>query len=281
MKKSILLVLILSICILFAGCGQQDISDDGGRINPFDFAKVNYYGAAPYITATVENNSDDDVLSKIDFGVKMDKGYLDIGDEFKVFVYIDDEASELMKDKYTLSLTEKTFIVKDVNRYIGNIDDLTDEDLIKFDNVVKDKLKKYLTDMDDEFAVLSFVDNENQKVIFNKSYFDLNEIELNKCYYYELIENSKDVTNYVIEMNKNADCNGIIQEYKLSNIKDMAGNIYDVYLTFRLSNIFETPDGEITYDENLNDKGFEISLKEKNVEDNYFNKKLYNYQLIK
>ncbi|MCR5800682.1 MAG: hypothetical protein K6G69_11455 [Lachnospiraceae bacterium] len=93
----------------------------------FNGVEVAFEGIAPLVTATVR--SDNDYSDFVTYEIVDPKDYYDIGDTVKVrAVYSDEDMQERNYLAQTGSdLCIKDFTVEDVDRYITNVDDITDE----------------------------------------------------------------------------------------------------------------------------------------------------------
>ena len=132
--------------------------------------EVSLEGTAPLITATMENNTFDDVLQTVVFEVVDPKEYYDDGEVVRVQAVVDEQA--FSANAYEIASGTKLvkeFPVSSADRYITNVDDVPDELL---DEMKTYGLSLFGTEPGDanEFGLRIFMDAGIMYTTDNKQY---------------------------------------------------------------------------------------------------------------
>ncbi|HUM82476.1 MAG TPA: hypothetical protein PLN48_01725 [Lachnospiraceae bacterium] len=131
----------------------------------FRDVSISYIDASPAASIQIENRSEDPFISEMMFHAEPSAG-LSIGDEVEITALAD--SKEAARQGVALPETmKKTIIVKDIERYIERMDELTEEALLVLEHRAEEMMEyseKQDMAANSEAARRSFSENELQKM---------------------------------------------------------------------------------------------------------------------
>lgn len=269
MKKGISLLLALVMVFSLASCGKnykyvtytpenefETATDEDGSIvssdfdgspnavliDPFDGLKVSFDGISPYCTIAINNlKCSEAVQNNVQYSVSPDElttaGKFAIGDKVTVYASIIENKSSYSDStepdkKYKLSVTEKTFTVENVPKYITEL--TADMDLTQLKSELADKLSAVTAWKEKE----SINGDDGRNWNYYQSHSDL---KLNSCYMSSLKANN--FRRFKDEYNFNT-FNRVDALYSVK-IKNTDGKDNILYFTIYATNFVQYPDGKI------------------------------------
>ncbi len=119
------------------------------EVNPFDDITVEFSGTSPDASATVVNNSSDEVIANYIY-FSLDK-YYDIAKGDTVTVTVDSYDEEYFVEQYGYKLTEtsKEFVCEDVDYYITDTADIDEDVLDQMKGQTEDVIEAYFANESD------------------------------------------------------------------------------------------------------------------------------------
>lgn len=202
---------------------------------------VEFTGTAPEAKAQIRNTSDDEIISKIKFGIDKDYG-LNIGEKIVVQA---SNTEDFMGDGYVFEDTSKEYTVDKVDTYITDFSQMTEESLTKIVGHAKDMISAQLMlKKVDE----SFYEGDSFKGSMN--FFDsITEPQLEPSYFYNVkkgLEVGRGGTYNALGITYSFDVTGIRDGFSLGK----AGDYSDCRIMILCTNMIIDKNGEVKYDIN-------------------------------
>jgi len=223
-------------------------NDNSVYIDPFDGLVVEFDGISPFCTVSINNaKCSQDAQLNVEYSLSPNEITIDkkfaIDEEVKIYASLKNPNSTgttLNETSYTLIETERTFIIKDVPKYITEI--TPDMDFTQFKREVEDYLTSITAWAQGDYCVFStprglFV--ESLDLAKNDSYFQAIKLNLydgfdkNKDYF-----NRIDITYSIVIANTDSNTHRHGDLY-------IAELYFNRYFTIYATNIVQYPDGKI------------------------------------
>jgi hypothetical protein len=127
--------------------------EEAKKINPFDYASVNFSGTSPNARVSISNNassSEDNFVKSIYFKVDKSSG-IAAGDTITVSVATSEESA--IKKGYIFTETSKTYTCDNVDQYVTDVSKLSNTDYASLQKDAKDKIEAYFAGMSSSYGL--------------------------------------------------------------------------------------------------------------------------------